>query len=180
MSLLPVELLKKLGSGVRPGEGGRSKAARSPGDIDFRSLIESARAGRIRSDRPTEWERGSDLDLEEQTRTLIDEALDRAEAAGAHRLIVAHPGGLWTADVAQRRIRPLDPTAPGVFGIGVEAVLVLTGDPDAFGTLEDLDELESGTGSAKRGGAIGLGWISNRSLNAVIAAAEQHDPHSKS
>ncbi len=171
MPLLPTELLKKLGSGVRPDGSHRRHAQPGP-SIDFASLIASARAGEIRSDRPVRWEHQPDLESDERLRPIIEKALDRAEAAGVSRLLIAHGGRLLAADVAQRRISSIDPDGASVLAMKEEAVLFVSELEDGSAQLETLDDIESGTRSAKGNLTPGLGWITNRSLGEVVAASQ--------
>ncbi len=173
MAILPVELLKKLGSGVRPGEAQRPRSV--SGDtshIDFASMIQSARAGQVRSDRPVSWERSGREDPIDRATSVIEEALDRAEAAGVDSVVVALEGRLLRADVATRTLRDLLTEDASVLSLDGSAFLVIHTTEDEVGSLADLAEIESGTESAKRVGAMRIGWIANRSLGEIVASAE--------
>ena len=173
MAILPVELLKKLGSGVRPGEAQRPRSASGDaGQIDFASMIRAARAGQVRSDRAVSWERTGREDPVDRAITVIEEALDRAEAAGVDSVIVALDGRLLRADVATRALRDLQSEDASVLSLDGTAFLVINTTEDEVGPLADLAEIESGTESAKRVGAMRIGWISNRSLGEIVATAE--------
>jgi hypothetical protein len=171
MPLLTTELLKKLGSGVRP-DGAQRRRGTSEPTVDFSELIASARAGKIRSDRPVRWEQETPCDCFDRLRPLIEQAIDRAEAAGASRLLIAHGNRLLSADVAHRSVSEVDSDGSSVLAISAEAVLFISEHEDSCGELEELDTIESGTRSAKRNLALGLGWFANRSLGEVVAASE--------
>lgn len=173
MAILPVELLKKLGSGVRPGETQRSRAATADENhIDFASLIQAARAGQLRSDRAVSWERSGSQDPIERAVSVIGEALDRAEAAGIDSVIVALDGHLLRADVPTRSLRVIETNDASVLSLNATAFLVVRTTENEVQPLADLAEIESGTESAKRVGAMRIGWIANRSLGDIVASAE--------
>ena len=173
MAILPVELLKKLGSGVRPGETPRARnASGDAATIDFAAMIRSARAGDVRSDRPVTWDRSGREDPIYRAASVIEQALDRAEAAGVGSVIVALDGRLLRADVPTRSLSEIHCEDTSVLALDGSAFLVLRTDEDGVGELAELAEIESGTESAKRVGAVRLGWISNRSLSDIVATAE--------
>jgi len=114
--LLPTELLKKLGSGVRP-DGVQSRRTAPRDGVDFSALIASARVGKIRSDRPVKFDRDTPDDSWDRIRSLVEEALDRADAAGLSRLLIAHGTNLLTADVAQRSVRAVETDGSSVLDL---------------------------------------------------------------
>lgn len=173
--MLPLELLRKLGSGIRPGDAPRVRADSGHTEIDFRALVESARAGRLRSNQPIHW--SGDTAPDGDVQNLIVLALDRAEAAGAQRLLIVKGDSLWSADLTTRRISPLQTDANGIFGLGIEAILVIRSEEHSAHGLERLEQIESGTASAKQSHAPGLGWVSNRSLEALLGAAQARIDH---
>lgn len=175
MPLLPTELLRKLGSGVRPDGAQKHRPGAAAAPINFSELVESARAGHIRSDRPVSWDRPDHEDALERARSVIEQALDRAEAAGISTLLIAHGSALLKADVARRAVTEIESDGASVLALEAEAVLVLALEEDSVGELRDLEAIESGTRSAKRTLAAGIGWITNRSLGEVIAASERRE-----
>lgn len=175
MPLLPSELLRKLGSGVRPDGAKKHRPLGDPAPINFREMIESARAGQVRSDRPVSWDATDRENTLEHARSIIEQALDHAEAAGVSTLLIAHAGAMFKADVARRQVTPIESEGASVLALESEAVLVLAPEENTDGELRELAAIESGTRSAKRSLAPGIGWISNRSLGEVIAASEERD-----
>lgn len=173
MAMLPVEMLKKLGSGVRPDGAQKSRRSGGGGTIDFGALVAAARAGAIRSSRSVTWQRGDDEDDLERCRDVLEEALDRAEAAGLETLIVALGGRLFRARVPDRAVEPIETDGYSVLSLLPTAFLMLCADEEGVGGLESLEAIESGTRSAKRFIPAGMGWIGNRSLEAIVASVEE-------
>ncbi len=172
MPLLPTELLKKLGSGVRP-DGVQTRRNSQRVGVDFSALIASARAGRIRSDRPARNEHDGLDGSWDRIRSLVEEAMDRAEAAGVSRLLIAHGSTLMTADIAQRTVRTVDCDGSSALDLSPEAVLFITEHEDCCGELEELDSIESGTRSANGKIAPSIGWITNRAIGDVVASMDR-------
>ncbi|MFI4853600.1 MAG: hypothetical protein ACIAQF_01320 [Phycisphaerales bacterium JB065] len=173
MAMLPVEMLKKLGSGVRPDGAQKSRRSGGGGTIDFGAMVAAARAGSIRSPRSATWQRGEHEDDLERCRDVLEEALDRAEAAGIETLIVALGHRLLRADVPNRAVEPIESDGHSVLSLLPTAFLMLRVDEDAVGELESLEAIESGTRSAKRFIPAGMGWIGNRSLEAIVASVDR-------
>lgn len=172
MPLLPTELLKKLGSGVRP-DGVQSKRAPARDGVDFSALIASARAGKIRSNRPAKLDSDQTDESWDGIRSLVEEALDRAEAAGLSRLMIAHGSNLLMADVAQRSVHAVDADGASVLDLNPQAVLFVAEHDEYGGEIEELEAIESGTGSAKKKYPPSIGWITNRALGDAVASMDR-------
>jgi hypothetical protein len=171
--MLPVEMLKKLGSGIRPDAAQKSRESVRSEGLDFGALVAAARAGRVRSDRPASWARGAHETELERCRSVLEEAMNRAEAAGVGALIVALNGLLLRADVETRSIEELDSESASVLSLEPRAFLMLRVDEETVGELEELSAIESGTPSAKRVVPAGMSWISNRSLEELVASVDR-------
>ncbi len=171
--MLPVEMLRKLGSGVRPDGAQKSRRPSGAASLDFGEMIAAARVGRIRSDRPATWQRGDHDDELERCRDVLEEAMDRAEAAGIDTLIVALGAQLLRADVETRSLEPIETDGASVLSLVPHAFLLLRVEEDSVGGLETLEAIESGTPSARRFIPAGMGWIGNRSLEQIVASVDR-------
>jgi len=98
------DLLRLLGSGVRPVDGAR-RAAPAAADVskgDFASLL--ARAGELAAGRPVDLapDVGARLELTADQKSRLAEAVDRAELSGVRRALVLLDGQELVVDVADR------------------------------------------------------------------------------
>jgi hypothetical protein len=170
------DLLRRLGSGVRPADG--AAAARAGANHpDFRMLLGAARRGEFSSGRSV---RGADrlgIELTEDEQAELDRAADAAEAAGAGAMLAVIAGAALRVDVASREAidaRPLrsDPSESPELTTGIDAAVVLSSAQRAAG--EDDEDAEP-VAPRLRGDAGTIGppaRISNASLRRRLA---QHD-----
>ena len=122
-------LLRKLGSGVIPGDADVEAAASAIENADFPTLLVGALDGAIRTGRAVLVR----ADLREpltlnQLQHLAD-AADLAQAAGALRVVATIDGRALTLDVLSRAVTgeiPLDTPAqlPSEVQLGIDAVVV--------------------------------------------------------
>ncbi len=115
------DLLRRLGSGVRPVGGER--AVSDPFRPDFAGLLGAARAGVIRSGRSVVLDRDLDVELTGDQREELDAAADAAEAAGAGVLAAVVGEVALMVDVGARAARE----ARGLRGEGEDRAAVVTG-----------------------------------------------------
>lgn len=107
--LNPTDLLSRLGSGIRPAGApgivqGTARGGALSGQIDFGSLLESARATAPASGRSVEAGRNSGIELSTEEADAVNAAADRAEAAGAQRALVVVGDRALEVDVPGRQI----------------------------------------------------------------------------
>ncbi len=134
-----LDLLRALGSGVHAGKVGNATAApkASATGVDFASLLDQARAGKIASNIPVRLGDGVGLDLSADQLQRLSVAGDQAEAQGAGRAVVLIDGMALSMDVATRTITGQIDLASGGTLTGVDAVVVASapGHTGAAGVL---------------------------------------------
>ncbi len=173
-------LLRQLGSGVRP-DGAAPARARPPIDqAAFAALLTQARTGALRSGRPVLVGPEAQLvrPLREQERTLLAQALDAAQAAGARRLLATLGDRPLLLDVETRSlVRELrsvegEPAADDLaLGLDAAVALRLPRSQDDSETIEGQEARGEETPRA-RGGLSPLAFIDNPSaLEALTRAA---------
>lgn len=123
-----LDLLRALGSGVHAGKVGSATAASAPKasatGVDFASLLDQARAGKIASNVPVRLGDGVRVDLNAEQLQRLSVAGDQAEAQGAGRAVVLIDGMALSMDVATRTITGQIDMARGGTLTGVDAVVV--------------------------------------------------------
>ncbi len=124
MILTAVQLLRALGSGIRPA-GGEQPAA---GAASFAEMLESAKAGTVSSGLAVEVAPDAGVNLTNDQLARVAQAADRAEASGAHRALVEIDGQRLMLDVASRTVTGHAAEGPGGVVTGVDAVIRV---PDA-------------------------------------------------
>lgn len=98
----PADLLRVLGSGVRPEvSGGADRPAEGP---DFQTLLAQARAGSLETGLPVTIADGVGLELSDEQLTRLGRVVDRAHAEGATRIVVMMDGAALDVDVLSRRV----------------------------------------------------------------------------
>lgn len=100
MQAQAADLLKVLGSGVRPGAG----APTAPAAAGFAELLEQARAGQLETGLPVSVAQGAGLSLSPGQLDGLAKAVDRAHAEGATRIVVLMDGMSLDVDVLGRRV----------------------------------------------------------------------------
>lgn len=124
MTANPLQLLRALGSGIRPvGVERPAGAGSGVHTASFEELLKKASAGEINSGAPVRLGSGCEVSLTLEQMQRLSVAADRAEAAGATRAVVLIDGMALTMDVGVRTITgQIDPAQAGVT-TGVDAVL---------------------------------------------------------
>lgn len=158
------ELLKQLGSGVRP-VGGAERApggARPVEEQGFQELLSrvaggdaAGAAGRVVSVEP-----GSGVRLDAAQLERVGRALDRAEAAGSARAAVLIDGVALEVDVLTRRVTGLIDLKSGAVATRVDAVVQAEGEGPP---LDGAGAADAGVLRLTRGG------VENASLLARLA-----------
>lgn len=126
MKVTPDDLLRVLGSGVRPGQG--TEAAAGGAVTGFAQMLEQARAGVLRTDLPVSVASGADVELDEQTLGKLAEIVDRAHAAGATRVVVLHGNVALDVDVLSRRVLGRVDLTDENIGTGFDGIVRLAPD----------------------------------------------------
>lgn len=128
MSLDSINLLRRLGSGVRPSASVQTNPSAATGPASFADLLSQAQRGTLESGRVVTVDPDAKVTLTPEQLVKVSRAADAAEAAGVRTALVVIDGQRLTLDVGQREITGLAP-AGGVVS-GVDGVI-------------DLDALEA-------------------------------------
>lgn len=132
MNVRAADLLKLLGSGIRPDGPTHGRAAAAPA-VDFQELLRGAQAGELTSGRLVAA--GSDFhgSLTSSQIARLSSAADAAEAAGAKRLLAVVDNRSLIVDIASREVvAELTPgeDQPGTILTDIDAAVSLA--PDVF------------------------------------------------
>ncbi len=104
MDLASIELLKKLGSGVRPDGASPPKGAAALETVPFEQLMRTVQTGTLHSGRPVEISTDSKVRLEGEQLERLAVVVDAAEAAGTDRVVALLDGEVVSIDVPERRV----------------------------------------------------------------------------
>ncbi len=134
MNVRAGDLLKLLGSGVRPDGPTHARAAAAPG-VDFQELLRGAQAGELTSGRLVAA--GSDFhgSLTSSQIARLSSAADAAEASGATRLLAVVDNRSLIVDIASREVvAELTPgeAQPGTILTDIDAAVSLASDSFAL------------------------------------------------
>jgi len=142
MDLSPFDLLRKLGSGVRPGEGSPPAAVLE--SQDFAQLL--GRVHHLGPSRPVQLGSQVELALSSEQEVEIAHLVDVGEAAGTERLLLLYEGHALGIDVAARVVESADDALRGkvlrsfdgiiLSGLEPEEVLALP-NPDSFALIRN-------------------------------------------
>ncbi|VAX41196.1 hypothetical protein MNBD_PLANCTO03-410 [hydrothermal vent metagenome] len=98
----PMDLLRVLGSGLRP-DG--SAAVTQPKSVkDFAAMLAQARDGGLETGLPVTVAEGSGVELDAAQLERLGRVVDRAHAEGATRIAVMMDGATFDVDVLSRRV----------------------------------------------------------------------------
>lgn len=132
------ELLRMLGSGVRPVEA--SRAGRAPamraGQFEgagFGDLLNAAEAGGLSSGQRVTVAKNAGVQLTDDQLGRLALAADRAEGAGAKSVLVLIDGQSLRLDVASRTITGRADLASGMVLTGIDGVVTIPGKDDPAG-----------------------------------------------
>lgn len=153
------ELLRRLGSGVRP-DGVRARSPRGAIDgLGFGALLDAST--RVGGGAPIAVDEGLGIEFSEEMRDRLGRVADRAVAMGLGRIVAVVDGGVVELDAGRRAVV----CALGDSGdeplVGVDGLAVLTGEgvPDRlFGV-----GLHGPRPSERAAGADGTGWADRAS-----------------
>jgi len=164
MNVRAGDLLRQLGSGVRP-DGATPAQGRAPlTSASFADLLGQVRSGVVSSGRPVEVARGADIELNADQLARLARVTDTAEAAGASRLLAMIDGQLLTVDVPARTVDG-GPGDAGDVLTDIDAfVAVPPADGDAGALFGGAEQASSGPGAM----LPGLGGLRNASLGGLL------------
>jgi hypothetical protein len=137
------DLLRRLGSGVRPAAGAGAWSDASGGSLEFQRLLRDARRGELSSGRSVRLAPRFGFELTDDEQQAIDRAADAAEAAGASTLLAVLHDAQLRIDVPTREAveaRPLRTEQDDHAGIvtGIDAAVILP-PPEPAPDAEDSD-----------------------------------------
>ncbi len=104
MSTTGAQMLRLLGSGVRPFDQSASKATPPAGGPDFASMLGKAQQGELRTGLDVAIAPALDLSLTPAQRVALSEAADKAEANGAQQSLVMLDDMPLILDVTARQV----------------------------------------------------------------------------
>lgn len=176
MTTSPVDLLRKLGSGVRPDAGPSAAGAPAAGGIDFNALLQKVRSGEVSSGRPVTVSSEAGVELSQEQLSRLSIAADAAEASGAHTLLALVDGKALTVDIPSRSVTGGPATLAGRVATDFDAFIEV---PEAGSSaLRDLFAgaqpalSTSEVGGASKAAFPGLSRISNESLASLLESQE--------
>jgi hypothetical protein len=113
-----VQLLKLLGSGVRPVESAltQARAALGAGEAAFSKLLDQARSGELSSHKVVSVDDDAKVELSDQELARLSLAADKAEAEGVRTALVIFDDKQVLLDVSARKVTGTAPFARGGAG----------------------------------------------------------------
>lgn len=113
-----VQLLKLLGSGVRPVESAltQARAALGAGEAAFSKLLDQARSGELSSHKVVSVDDDAKVELSDQELARLSLAADKAEAEGVRTALVIFDDKQVLLDVSARKVTGAAPFARGGAG----------------------------------------------------------------
>ncbi len=175
------DMLRRLGSGVRPGDVGATTAVGKPPaeSQGFDALFKAAQGAAFRSE-PVKLGRGSKVELDAGQLRRLGGAVDAAEASGGSKLLAFIDGKGVIVDVASRTVEGLAKPGSGVVN-GVDAVVVVEDEPELVASEPGSAGAGSkdGTAAAEKTVAIAgsgvlplpsMESVRNRSLSELLAS----------
>ena len=124
MTTSPVDLLRKLASGVRPDAGAVARGASSIDAAGFDDLLRRAQRGELSSNKPVRAAPGAASELDPADLDRLSVVADAAEAAGARRVVAVLDDTPVLLDVLERTVLQVGGSLRGVLTTGIDAVVV--------------------------------------------------------
>lgn len=169
MTFTPLDLLRRLASGILPDAGPRAQTPAPMDQAAFADLLSQVRDGTMESGQPVNVDAGAKVELTGEQMTRLGVALDAAEAAGHSRVLALIDGMTLTVDVPGRTV--LESHSPGEARMltDIDAVISVP----ALGAKE-LRSLFSAGGRAGASASplAGLNLARNSSLTELLATNE--------
>jgi hypothetical protein len=115
------DMLRKLGSGVRP-EAPAAIGRAGVSERGFADLLRAAEAGEISTGRSVDVEKGANLTLTDAQRARLAGLSDKAQLAGVSRVLV-QTGGVWLClNADARTVSKADAITPNDIITGIDGV----------------------------------------------------------
>lgn len=170
MTLGPLDLLRLLGSGLRPDAASSEAPQQGLEAQGFGELLERVRSGAVSSQRPIEIDPASGVTLDDEQSKRLGVAIDAAEAAGHAHVVALIDGQALRVDVSERRVTSaLDPSSARLEA-GIDAVISIP-----RGSLSEIARLFSGRSDSRADQSsllAGLGGPRNTSLATLLQEFE--------
>jgi hypothetical protein len=153
MNLDASQLLRLLGSGVRPVDTGAPQTqGASTSGLDFAELLGKARSGELSSHKMVEVDEHAGVSLSDEELTKLTLAADKAEAAGLRTALVVFDDQQVVLDIPTRTV-----TGPagldGAAGRGAPGVSV--GAPGILSGIDGVINLSTKFAPAERASTLG-------------------------
>jgi hypothetical protein len=120
------DLLRALGgvTNVSSAAGSAGASGRTAaGSVDFRAMLERARAGTLESGLPVTVAPGTGLDIGQEQLARLGPVIDRLHASGASHAMVEIDGKFLVVDVMTRQVRSEFKPGDGGMVEGIDAVV---------------------------------------------------------
>lgn len=170
MSISPLDMLKRLGSGVRPDGSAAPAQTPAPDAGAFADLLAKVRAGEVSSGRRVECPDGCGVELTDDQLDRLSVVADAAEAAGAWRMVANIDGKSVVIDVEQRQV--LSAADAGIV-TGVDAVVTVPqGSPGELRRLFAGGFAGEGVTGRAPGGAMSTG-VRNQSVAELLSSLDR-------
>lgn len=170
MTTTSADMLRLLGSGIRPTG---APAASQPQPIEgssFSELLAGVQKGEVTSGQQLSIKKTIDATLTTSQLERLSTAADAAEASGASRVLAVIDNQAVTIDVASRTIEDITPWAPGSVTTDVDAVMMI---PDEGAPLDGLFAGVGAVASAAGDVLSGLTRSGSRSLHELLASISE-------
>lgn len=129
----PTDLLRALGSAIRPDGAGQVQS--TAGGEAFESLLLKARSGSLETGLPVTIADGAGVELDGVQMNALARLVDKAHAEGATRMAVLVDGEALDVDVLSRRVLGKLDLADGTVMTGIDGVVRLDTTAGASGLL---------------------------------------------
>jgi len=160
MTTTGVELLRLLGSGVRPDGASPQQAGAAIEGVDFGALLKKAESGAIDSGRRVQVPQALGLKLTDGQIDRLSRAADAAEASGAMRMLALIDGEAVVVDIVTRTVeKSLGSSVAGAVDVltGIDAAVKIPDEPAPpwLAINEKNNEDEETSSEPDRSGEIG-------------------------
>jgi hypothetical protein len=141
------DMLRKLGSGVRPADAAATLGRARVGDSGFADLLRAAESGEITTGRSVQPAKGSDLTLTDAQQARLATLADKAQLAGVSSVLVQTGASWLRLDPTARTVAPAKDAIGGLH-LGIDSVA-----PES--TTNDTTPAPSGAGLLQSLGGFG-------------------------
>jgi hypothetical protein len=172
MTTNAADMLRLLGSGVRPAGVPATAQSRSIEGSSFAELLAGVQKGEVASGQPLSVKKTLDASFTPSQLERLSTATDAAEASGASRVLAVIDNQAVTIDVASRTVEAVSPWVPGSVTTDVDAVMMI---PDEGAPLDGLFAGVGAVASSAGNLLSGLVNSGSRSLNNLLASLSNPD-----